>query len=219
MGHFYFVRHGQTVWNVENKICGCTDSPLTEYGREQARETGRKILAEGIQADEILCSPLSRAKDTAQLISEMTGIPCRVEPRLIEQNFGKWESTPRDGEDFKKAKEFFACSHEGGESTLRLAQRIYNLLDDIRKESKEKTYILVKNPPWRDSMGGFFISFSYKFLRRHRHHRASRHNCQNLHYHSYYLPESFARHQKARQKYRHLPFGKYFYYSLPRPDS
>ena len=33
--------------------------------------------------------------------------------------------------------------HEGGESTLRLAQRIYNLLDDIRKESKEKTYILV----------------------------------------------------------------------------
>ena len=48
MGHCYFVRHGQTVWNVENKICGCTDSPLTEYGREQARETGRKILAEGI---------------------------------------------------------------------------------------------------------------------------------------------------------------------------
>ena len=30
MGHFYFVRHGQTVWNVENKICGATDSPLTD---------------------------------------------------------------------------------------------------------------------------------------------------------------------------------------------
>ena len=106
MGHFYFIRHGQTVWNVENKICGATDSPLTEYGREQARKTGQKILAEGIKADEILCSPLSRAADTAQLISEMTGIPYRVEPRLIEQNFGKWESTPRDGKDFKKAKEF-----------------------------------------------------------------------------------------------------------------
>ena len=141
MGHFYFIRHGQTVWNVENKICGATDSPLTEYGREQAKETGQKILAEGIKADEILCSPLSRAADTAQLISEMTGIPYRVEPRLIEQNFGKWESTPRDGKDFKKAKEFFACSHEGGESTLRLAQRIYNLLDDIKKE--DKVYLLV----------------------------------------------------------------------------
>lgn len=137
------MRHGQTVWNVENKICGATDIALTEYGHEQAILTGKKILEEGIQADEILYSPLVRAADTAKHISELTGIPCRMEPRLIEQNFGKWESTPRDGLDFKKAKEFFACSHGGGESTLRLAQRIYNLLDDIKAESDEKTYILV----------------------------------------------------------------------------
>ncbi len=143
MGHFYFVRHGQTVWNVEKKICGATDIALTEYGHAQAIETARKILEEGITADEILYSPLVRAADTAKHISELTGIPCRVEPRLIEQNFGKWESTPNDNPDFKKAKEFFACSHEGGESTLRLAQRIYNLLDDIKAESDEKTYILV----------------------------------------------------------------------------
>ena len=44
MGHFYFVRHGQTVWNVENKICGATDIALTEQGHEQAIETGKKIL-------------------------------------------------------------------------------------------------------------------------------------------------------------------------------
>lgn len=143
MGHFYFVRHGQTVWNVENKICGATDIALTEYGHQQAVETGKKILEEGIIADEILYSPLMRAADTAKHISEITGIPARVEPRLIEQNFGKWESTPRDGADFKKAKKCFASSHEGGESTLRLAQRIYNLLDDIKKESEERTYILV----------------------------------------------------------------------------
>ena len=128
---------------LENKICGATDIALTEYGHEQAIITGKKILEEGIQADEILYSPLIRAAYTAKHISELTGIPCRMEPRLIEQNFGKWESTPRDGLDFKKAKEFFACSHEGGESTLRLAQRIYNLLDDIKAESDEKTYILV----------------------------------------------------------------------------
>ena len=48
MGHFYFVRHGQTVWNVENKICGATDSPLTEYGRQQAAETGKNIVESGI---------------------------------------------------------------------------------------------------------------------------------------------------------------------------
>ena len=143
MGHFYFVRHGQTVWNVENKICGATDIELTELGHQQAIDTGKKIVEEGIKADEILYSPLIRAAETARHISEITGIPARMEPRLIEQNFGKWESTPRDGADFKKAKEFFACSHEGGESTLRLAQRIYNLLDDIKAEADSKTYILV----------------------------------------------------------------------------
>ena len=63
MGHFYFVRHGQTVWNVENKICGATDIALTELGHKQAVETGKKILEQGIKADEILYSPLIRAKD------------------------------------------------------------------------------------------------------------------------------------------------------------
>lgn len=144
MGHFYFVRHGQTVWNQEDKICGRTDSPLTELGHQQAIETGRKILEDGIVADEILYSPLIRAKETALHIAEMTGIPAREEPRLIEQCFGKWEGTsPRNAEAFVQAKTCFAISHEGGESMLRLAQRIYNLLDDIKKEADEKTYILV----------------------------------------------------------------------------
>lgn len=143
MGHVYFVRHGQTVWNVENKICGATDIPLTELGHQQAIETGKKIVEEGIQADEILYSPLSRAAETARHISEITGIPARMEPRLIEQNFGKWESTARDGKEFKKAKEDFCCRYDGGESMLHLAQRIYNLLDDVKAESDEKTYILV----------------------------------------------------------------------------
>ena len=143
MGHLYFVRHGQTVWNAENKICGATDIPLTDHGHQQAIETGHKILEEKIHADEILYSPLIRATETAMHISEITGIPARVEPRLTEQNFGKWEATPRNGEDFLKAKEWFACRHEGGESTLHLAQRIYNLLDEIKAESDTKTYLLV----------------------------------------------------------------------------
>lgn len=142
MAHLYFARHGQTVWNVENKICGATDSPLTELGHEQANELGQEILRQGLKIDEIIYSPLSRAKDTALHVSEIIGIPAREEPRLIEQNFGKWESTARDGVEFKKSKESFATSYEGGESMLKLCQRIYNLLDDIRSE-ENKTYLLV----------------------------------------------------------------------------
>ena len=143
MKSIYFVRHGETVWNVENKICGSTDIELTERGHQQAVETGKKILAVGIQADEILYSPLVRAAETARHISEITGIPARVEPRLKEQCFGKWEAAPRDGKEFQKAKGEFCCRYEGGESMLRLAQRIYNLLDEIRDEPGDRTYILV----------------------------------------------------------------------------
>lgn len=87
MGCVYFVRHGETVWNVENKICGSTDIDLTQKGHEQAIETGKKILNDNIKADKILYSPLIRAKKTAMHISEITGIPAFEEPRLTEQNF------------------------------------------------------------------------------------------------------------------------------------
>ena len=143
MGHIYFVRHGQTVWNVENKICGATDIALTEYGHQQAIQTGQEIRKQGLQIDEILYSPLVRAADTARHIAEITDIPARAELRLTEQCFGKYEATPRDGAEFREAKMHFADRYAGGESMLHLAQRIYNLLDDLREESAHKTYLLV----------------------------------------------------------------------------
>lgn len=142
MGKIYFVRHGESKWNVEDKICGSTDIELTEKGHTQALETGKAILEMGIKADMILYSPLKRAADTAKHISEMTGIECCEEPRLIEQNFGRFEGTaPRNSEEFKKAKQQFLCRYDGGESMFQLGQRIYNLLDDLK--AQDKTYILV----------------------------------------------------------------------------
>ena len=141
--YFYFTRHGQTIWNVENKICGATDIALTEFGQEQARELGRYIVKEGIKIDEIMYSPLIRAADTAKRISEVTGIPARPEIRLTEQNFGKYESTPRDGAEFAQAKKNFLYRFDGGESMIQLCQRIYNLLDDIRDHADGKVYLLV----------------------------------------------------------------------------
>lgn len=141
MKDVYFVRHGQSQWNVEHKICGSTDIPLTDKGRDQARETAELIISENIKADMILYSPLMRAAETAKIISEITGIPAVEEPLLIEQNFGKWEGTPRNGEQFQLEKKSFVIRYEGGESMLHLAQRIYNLLDRIKED--DKTYILV----------------------------------------------------------------------------
>ena len=120
MHSIYFARHGETVWNVENKICGMTDSPLTEKGRQQARELGQKVKESGVHIDEILYSPLSRAADTAKAV----------------------EGTPRDGAEFRISKTHFADRYDGGESMMQLAQRIYNLLDELRQD-ENKTYLLV----------------------------------------------------------------------------
>lgn len=159
MGHFYYVRHGQTVWNVENKICGATESPLTDKGHMQAIELANEIKKQGLKIDEIIYSPLSRARDTALHISEVIGVPARPEQRLIEQNFGKWESTPRDGELFKIDKANFAVSYEGGESMLKLCQRIYNLLDDIKKEP-DKVYLLVAHNGIARAVESYFRDMS-----------------------------------------------------------
>lgn len=138
----FFVRHGESQWNVEDKICGITDSPLTDKGRLQADATGKVILDQGIRADMILHSPLQRAAETARRISEITGIPLMEEPRLVEQAFGIWEgSSPRNSEKFYRAKLNFINSFGTGESMFRVAQRIYNLLDDLRMD--DNTYILV----------------------------------------------------------------------------
>ncbi|MGN0620791.1 MAG: histidine phosphatase family protein [Porcipelethomonas sp.] len=141
MAYIYFTRHGQTVWNVENKICGATDVELTETGHRQAEELGRHILESGYKIDEILYSPLIRAAETARHISEVTHIPLKPEELLREQNFGKFESTPRDGAEFRKAKRNFIDCYGGGESMFKMAQRIYNLLDRLKND--DKTYLLV----------------------------------------------------------------------------
>ena len=141
MKKLYFTRHGQTFWNVENKICGATDIALTELGHRQAVEAGQMIREAGYEIDEILFSPLVRAAETARHISEETGIPMRMEPRLKEQNFGRFEGTPRNGEEFRKAKACFVNHFGTGESMLQMAQRIYNLLDELLQQ--EKNYLLV----------------------------------------------------------------------------
>ena len=160
MGYVYYVRHGETVWNTENKVCGMVDSPLTDRGHQQAIELGRRIAAEGLHIDEILYSPLSRAVDTARHISEMTGIPMRPEPRIIEQNFGDFEGTDRRTEAFDRARTRFADRNGDGESMLQICQRVFNVLDEIKAESDEKVYLLVAHNGIARAVNAYFNSMS-----------------------------------------------------------
>ena len=57
MVRVYFVRHGETFLNVECKLAGQIETELTETGKMQADETGRKLFEMGVKPDVILCSP------------------------------------------------------------------------------------------------------------------------------------------------------------------
>lgn len=90
------LRHGETAYNAEgNKYCGRTDIPLTDKGIEQARRMNN--LLKDYDFDQIFCSPLLRARTTAEIAS---GTPSKVQTddRLIEVDFGQWEG--KRSEDF-----------------------------------------------------------------------------------------------------------------------
>ena len=137
----YVARHGQTQWNLENKILGRTDLPLNDLGRLQAQALAEK--AEGLELDLIISSPLLRARETAQAVSDRLGIPVTVEQRLIEQNFGVFEGQHHKVPEYLENKRQFACRYPGGESAMDVAHRVYGFLEELKVRYPEKTVLLV----------------------------------------------------------------------------
>lgn len=95
MTHLYFIRHGLSQLNVEGKVAGITDTPLTETGKQQASTAGKNAKDLGIE--HIISSPLSRAFDTAKIIAKEIYYPVdkiEVNPLFIERSFGEMEAKP-----------------------------------------------------------------------------------------------------------------------------
>ena len=82
-------RHGQTDWNMVNRFQGHSDIPLNEVGRYQARHAA-EILA-GMNPTQIISSDLGRAKETAQALADLVGLPVSTHEGLRETNGGMWE--------------------------------------------------------------------------------------------------------------------------------
>lgn len=96
----YFIRHGETDWNVAGRLQGRRDIPLNARGREQAVHCGtvlRDLFArQGRAAADLdyVSSPLGRATTTMELARPALGLPAegyRLDPQLAELSFGDWE--------------------------------------------------------------------------------------------------------------------------------
>ena len=85
----YLMRHGQTDWNEQGLVQGASDIPMNDTGRGQARQAAEAL--KDIPFDLVLTSPLSRARETAELVTAGRNIPIRVSENLKEMSFGIYE--------------------------------------------------------------------------------------------------------------------------------
>ena len=93
------VRHGQSLWNLENRFTGWTDVELSEQGIEEAKEAGKLLREEGYHFDIAYTSLLKRANDTLTYILEELNeknIPIEYSYRLNDRHYGALQGLNKD---------------------------------------------------------------------------------------------------------------------------
>ena len=149
------TRHGQTDWNLQRKLQGRADIELNHTGIEQAKIAREELVNEKI--DLIICSPLKRARQTADIINEGRNIPIIIDERISERDFGEFEGKNRNEfsfEDFWSYKK--AENYEKAEKIQDFFERIYSFLADIKEKYKDKRILIVAH-------GGVSIPFRCYF--------------------------------------------------------
>jgi len=132
MPKLVIVRHGQSIWNLENKFTGWVDIDLSEAGIAEAKKAGEKLKS--YKFDEAFTSDLMRAQKTLDLILEETGqtnIPVEKDQALNERMYGDLQGLNKDecrekfGEDQVKIwRRSYETPPPGGESLKDTADRV-----------------------------------------------------------------------------------------------
>ena len=139
--HLGLLRHGQTDWNINFLLQGVTDIPMNQTGIEQVKLAAQAIKAE--DWDVILTSPLSRARQTAEIIASQHGYTEIIEQELlIERSFGEAEGLSHEQ---WRAKYSNLDVIPGGESRTQLAERSRLLLETISQELAGKRVLAISH--------------------------------------------------------------------------
>jgi broad specificity phosphatase PhoE len=147
MATLLLTRHGETEWNATHRWQGFTGPPLNELGRQQAEELAERLAR--IDIDAIYSSDTIRAADTAEIVAARLGLDVRKDARLREVNFGEWEGLTRQEINERYAgafSEWDACklaAPTGGETDLRMAERVLEALSEIARNHIDQTVLVV----------------------------------------------------------------------------
>lgn len=144
----YIVRHGQTKWNVEKRLQGWRNSPLTEKGISDAKRLSERL--EDVNFDYIYSSPQKRAFKTAEMIKKNRNIDIIQLEGLKEIGFGKWEGMKiedieveyKDEYETYKSTPHLHETIEGSESFQDMFERVKKSLDVIIENGGEDVLIV-----------------------------------------------------------------------------
>lgn len=146
----YFSRHGQTDWNVINRIQGSIDTDINAVGRQQASGNGQKLqaLIGGKAAEfQFVASPMRRTRETMERIRAAMGLEpaaYATDALLREICFGDWQGLQQEEIIAKEPQAFaerqrdkwhFLPAGIGAESYQMLAERAYLWLDAVRQKT------------------------------------------------------------------------------------
>ncbi len=148
MGTLFIVRHGQTVWNQEERIQGHTDVALSERGMQQARLLRERLSAAHIDA--AYTSDLRRASETAEIVLEGRDVPLYATPRLREYRKGAHEGLTFGQIRARFPQEFptyvtkdLDFAPEGGESIRSVSVRMAGIINEIANNHLDETVLVV----------------------------------------------------------------------------
>jgi broad specificity phosphatase PhoE len=133
------IRHAITRWNLEKRLQGRHDTHLSKKGRSDAGKWADRLGR--IHYDAIFSSPMIRARQTADILSEKLKIPVQIEPDLHEQDFGQWEGQrlsqlrrAHPGQLEAEESKGWAFCPPDGESRKAVLERLLEVLEKICKQ-------------------------------------------------------------------------------------
>ena len=147
-GRVILLRHGVTEWNDGGRFQGHADIPLNDNGREQAAAAGRLLAGGGVT--KAFSSDLSRAAETARIVTTGWGVDVHADPRLREVDVGSWAGLSMD-EIGSTEPDFWSALREGrdfrrsptGESATDAGKRVALALLDHAEAASEDDVLLV----------------------------------------------------------------------------
>lgn len=162
----YMMRHGETDWNTQHLFQGRTDIPLNENGRKVAEWTRDGL--KDVPFDVAFCSPLRRAKETAQIILEGRDVKLIEDERIIEMGFGEYEATSMRNTDeeleiFFKHPEAYV-DKKGIEPFEEVLARAQNFLDELtaNSEYQDSTILVATHGAMLRGLIGAFRGYTVK---------------------------------------------------------